>query len=909
MAGETVPQGQDISFDEERCRDFLVHELGIEIARSYRYSEGIHEVRRRVKKRFGDDDYVNVMRLFDELLESDDNAAGLGDDGDLWRSWRHEYKLHKDGLEIPGAPRSQAAVASSTALSAKPKKCIPIVIPEPVDVTIEQILQSGVEQQKNRHGGVQAKAVLSQEPEGDDSTAKPALDAKGRPKRGLSLKLSGMFRREREHGTGGPEPAQDKKKQIVKSSSEKALLGLDGTCDDLDSFSEVFSETDNGFALETTTRAVVEKRHSALSLDGVDDDEEDFWNDDYDSELAEDITQILSPLEQFARTALQQHGRVSDPFADHSTRSGCSAHSGNPGLLEGFEPVHGARFGRGSGYNTPSSCYDSPQRSSVPGTPARQSPSHESPSHGNPAYGTPAPRTPVQGTSAHGSPAYDARSIKTAITTTTEREGSLRYLDYLSEEVNNDEPSSPNKRPRSPMKKMFGENGWLSRSTSSTEMSAVQPRSSSFKGRIMRKFENLSEDVSRRLPNPFAAGTAPKDGSAPPVLRISLDRLDQVRLYSELELMICVTANNYLNLQNVEGRISEESRTRVMEAWKSKGRPNAVEFRLDQASQRELIGLNFNTVRFYGDPRDTDVRAITMLNQWKAFIADLSPNNFCNPNPVVRCHLADAYRVLDLLGARITILLAFHDLQRQVLQKIGDEPIDDNDEGSVEQAAVALPHENHWFHMPMKMSRSGTRTPRQAAHAFHHATQPSHGTAQASGSSSRADRQITQAPPETTRASGSPSRVTRQATQGSRPRPQGAQQGTRTSRRATPAARLATQPRSNSVAMRSSTPNPVLTARVPEKMPAGSPIHANAMRAPESQPTEIAQPGPRVHRKVASSPGRQPPEMQQTGPPLLNAKEIRYPNERIFSPPEAGEYLLPRVYVDPTRASRRYPGE
>ena len=173
MAGETVPQGQDISFDEERCRDFLVHELGIEIARSYRYSEGIHEVRRRVKKRFGDDDYVNVMRLFDELLESDDNAAGLGDDGDLWRSWRHEYKLHKvwieavalgctptqlatdfasagtdilqDGLEIPGAPRSQAAVASSTALSAKPKKCIPIVIPEPVDVTIEQILQSGVE--------------------------------------------------------------------------------------------------------------------------------------------------------------------------------------------------------------------------------------------------------------------------------------------------------------------------------------------------------------------------------------------------------------------------------------------------------------------------------------------------------------------------------------------------------------------------------------------------------------------------------------------------------------------------------------------------------------------------------------------------------------------------------------------
>ena len=362
---------------------------------------------------------------------------------------------------------------------------------------------------------MQVKAAPNQEPEGDDSTAKPARDAKGRPKRGSSLKLSGIFRKDKEHGAGSPN-----KKQIVKSSSERALLGMDGISDDRDSC-EVFSDIDSEFAFEITRRPVVEKRRSALSLDGADDDddadEEDYWNDDYDSSLAEDITQILSPLEQFARSALQQHGRISDPFADQSAHSGHSGHSGhsvrsgNRVLLEGIDIIPGARFGRGSGCSTPSSCYDSPQRSPVPRTPSRQSPSHESPSHGNPACGTATPRTPrtpVQGTSAHESPAHDTRSftsVTTAITATTERDSSLRYLDYLSEEISLDEPSTPNKVPRSPMKQMIGENGWLLRTKSTAENTKsdaeaaksdteMTMRSSSFKdvkGMMKRKAHDL----------------------------------------------------------------------------------------------------------------------------------------------------------------------------------------------------------------------------------------------------------------------------------------------------------------------------------------------------------------------------------------------------------------------------------
>jgi hypothetical protein len=82
-------------FDEEAVRDFLVDELGLEIPRLYRYDQGIHEVYRRLVTRFGDEHFARAMGVFQNLLEGEDNANGLGDDGDLYRSWRHDYKMRK----------------------------------------------------------------------------------------------------------------------------------------------------------------------------------------------------------------------------------------------------------------------------------------------------------------------------------------------------------------------------------------------------------------------------------------------------------------------------------------------------------------------------------------------------------------------------------------------------------------------------------------------------------------------------------------------------------------------------------------------------------------------------------------------------------------------------------------------
>ena len=79
------------AYEEESCRDFLVDELGVEVARFYRYTEGIHEVQRRVMLRYGEKNYAKAMNNFYDLLEQEDNASGLGDEGDAWRSWRHDY--------------------------------------------------------------------------------------------------------------------------------------------------------------------------------------------------------------------------------------------------------------------------------------------------------------------------------------------------------------------------------------------------------------------------------------------------------------------------------------------------------------------------------------------------------------------------------------------------------------------------------------------------------------------------------------------------------------------------------------------------------------------------------------------------------------------------------------------------
>lgn len=154
---------------------------------------------------------------------------------------------------------------------------------------------------------------------------------------------------------------------------------------------------------------------------------------------------------------------------------------------------------------------------------------------------------------------------------------------------------------------------------------------------------------------------------SPPKTRfyISLSPPLQARLYSEVELMIVATANQYLQAQQREGRMSVNSFVRVLESWASKNRPQVIEFLFDQATQRELVLDNLKSFRFYGPHAESIVSVNSMMQNWKALAREMNVRNFCAPDVVVKKNLVDAFRVLEMLGAPVVTIVAFKEIKEK----------------------------------------------------------------------------------------------------------------------------------------------------------------------------------------------------------------------------------------------------
>ena len=78
-------------FDEESCRFFL-REVGARVVPNYPFSYGMEEVHSLIIEQYGYEGIPDVTSVLQELLEEDDAATGIGDDGDIWRSWRHNWR-------------------------------------------------------------------------------------------------------------------------------------------------------------------------------------------------------------------------------------------------------------------------------------------------------------------------------------------------------------------------------------------------------------------------------------------------------------------------------------------------------------------------------------------------------------------------------------------------------------------------------------------------------------------------------------------------------------------------------------------------------------------------------------------------------------------------------------------------
>lgn len=88
----------------------------------------------------------------------------------------------------------------------------------------------------------------------------------------------------------------------------------------------------------------------------------------------------------------------------------------------------------------------------------------------------------------------DASSSLSRGRTLTRTPSPIKTLEDIKEDQTSDSTPSPTKRSRSPFKQMFGENGWLGRSTSMHELPNERYRKNGIKhwgGKIKQRVENL----------------------------------------------------------------------------------------------------------------------------------------------------------------------------------------------------------------------------------------------------------------------------------------------------------------------------------------------------------------------------------------------------------------------------------
>ncbi|RJE22020.1 hypothetical protein PHISCL_05645 [Aspergillus sclerotialis] len=243
-----------------------------------------------------------------------------------------------------------------------------------------------------------------------------------------------------------------------------------------------------------------------------------------------------------------------------------------------------------------------------------------------------------------------------------------------------------------PRKKLFGQNGWLGNSEDLKEPPDKR-KSTIFKGigkKIKQHVGDIAVDVARSTPfNVHGLNGAKILGK--PAAPLSLDRSQQAKLYSELELMICFSANNFLVEQYRGGRVSMDSVKKITASWGSKNRPQVVEFQFDQATQRQLILSNLSTLSFHGEASANPILLNSNLRDWKSIIKDMGIRTFCFPDSSIRKHLHDIHNILEMLGAPFQTRVAFENLQMSTLSLMQEELIRDNRRHSTSSVSLLRP--------------------------------------------------------------------------------------------------------------------------------------------------------------------------------------------------------------------------
>lgn len=172
--------------------------------------------------------------------------------------------------------------------------------------------------------------------------------------------------------------------------------------------------------------------------------------------------------------------------------------------------------------------------------------------------------------------------------------------------------------------------------------------------------------------------TSPTSGPSSPAsspnssASVSLTSAQQSKLYAELEVMICTTANDFIMNQYYDGRVSQQSIEKVHGFWASKNRPHVTEFRFDQATQRDLIMSNRRSLKFTGESSTNPIMLETNLSNWRIIAQEMNVRTFCLPDSVIRKHLHDTRNLLDMLDASLATLQNFRNVNVQAQDEMMD---------------------------------------------------------------------------------------------------------------------------------------------------------------------------------------------------------------------------------------------
>ncbi len=245
---------------------------------------------------------------------------------------------------------------------------------------------------------------------------------------------------------------------------------------------------------------------------------------------------------------------------------------------------------------------------------------------------------------------------------------------------------------RSPLKKLFGDGGILGRSLSTKDLPDPRYKKTGFAhwgGRVRQRVEEIvsiatlyaarffanirlkGKEISEKLPSVELNGRGAGERSAgSSTFPVTLSPYVQGVFYMQLELLLNIETNRFIMNQLQYGRVSVESVRRTVQIWQNKGRPQVTNFRYDCATQRDLVLQNIDAMHFVGVNALSKMKLHSVLASWKVLAKEMSIRTFCQPDSVVKKHVHDAEKVLELIDADTDSMLAFQEMRARIISEI-----------------------------------------------------------------------------------------------------------------------------------------------------------------------------------------------------------------------------------------------